>query len=99
MGSTDLPMAMGFRIDGGWSPVVRGLVGAQIRSDDDLNKMILFSMTPDELRSSTAFLSAIVATLLVEDRWSDIETFDDFLACWESACARLQRLVDGDPPA
>jgi hypothetical protein len=92
------------RPDRGWTPPVRGLVGAQLNSDERMALMIANSMDVNDLLGATLTLSALAASLLALTPWADGCTdVDELLERWNVSTARLVAEVhgydlDGDDP-
>lgn len=93
--ASDLP-GVYYRPDRGWSPRVRGLVGAQIHGDEHMAHMIVNAMDGDELASTTLLLSGLCATLLAHGPWGDGCTSErEVTERWDRSTARLVAELSG----
>lgn len=85
-----------FRADRGWTPQIRGLVGAYLYGDQRMAAAIVNGMTPEDLYHATLILSGLVASLLVLTPWADGCTDrDEVLARWNRSTARLVAELSG----
>lgn len=93
----ELPGAY-YRPDRGWTPQVRGLVGAHLHGDERMAAMIVNGMTADDAANAVLILSGLVASLLVLTPWADGCTDgDEVLARWNRSTARLVAELSGYP--
>jgi hypothetical protein len=91
----DLP-GVYYRPDRGWSPRVRGLVGAQIHGDEKMAHMIVNGMDDAEMASVVVNLSGLVAALLALGPWGDgCMSEKDVVERWNSSTARLVAELSG----
>ncbi|MBU9944734.1 MAG: hypothetical protein KTQ12_08880 [Dermatophilaceae bacterium] len=91
----DLP-GVYYRPDRGWSPRVRGLVGAQIHGDERMAHMVVNGMTRPELCEAVVNLAGLAATLLAIGPWGDgCLSEDDVVERWDVSTARLVAELSG----
>jgi hypothetical protein len=91
----DLP-GVYYRPDRGWSPRVRGLVGAQIHGDERMALMIVNGMDPDETASVVVNMAGLIAALLALGPWGDgCLTEDDVVERWDQSTAALVAELSG----
>lgn len=101
--ASDLPGVF-FRPDRGWTPRVRGLVGAQIHGDERMAMLIVNGMDGDEMASALVGMAGLVVSLLLLTPWADgIVDDDEVTRRWNESTARLvaelsgYRIGDDDP--
>ena len=91
----DLP-GVYHRPDRGWSPRVRGLVGAQIHGDEQMAHMIVNGMDDDEITSVVVNMAGLVAALLALGPWADgCTSEEDVVERWNCSTARLVAELSG----
>jgi hypothetical protein len=93
--ASDLP-GIYYRPDRGWTPRIRGLVGAQFHGDERMAHMIVNGMDGEELASTVLTLSGLCATLLALGPWGDgCVSEDEVVARWDRSTARLVAELSG----
>jgi hypothetical protein len=96
MASPDGLPGVYYRADRGWTPQVRGLVGAHLHGDQRMAAMIVNSMTVDDLSNTVLLLSGLAASLLMLCPWGDgCVDGDDVIQRWNRATAQLVAELSG----
>lgn len=91
----DLP-GVYYRPDRGWSPQVRGLVGAQMHGDAAMATLIVNGMTVNEMRDVVVNIAGLCANLLALGPWGDgCVSEEDVIERWNVATARLVAELSG----